>query len=123
MRKASYDCRSIFISMTETDRKHFAEHGYVVFEDLFEAEELHSFVEWFDRDRRESNWRWHSYGHHQTVNYDVLVTTLQFDRVIRHPKIMAAVEALMGGPTCFGEIRRAAHGALRRGAAPRVAPR
>ena len=29
---------------------------------------------------------------------------LRIDRIIRHPKILAAIEQLMGGPTCFGEI-------------------
>ena len=48
--------------------------------------------------------RWHPYGYHQQTNYDALVTTPEFDRVIRHPKILAAIEQLMGGPVCFGEI-------------------
>ena len=50
------------------------------------------------------SYRWHKYGHHQVANYDALVTTLQFDRVIRHPQILDAIVELMGGAVCFGEI-------------------
>ncbi len=83
---------------------HFREHGYIVRSDLLTTEECADFIALFDRDRDLHKFRWHPYGYHQSVNYDALVTTPKFDRVIRHPKILAAIEQLMGGPVCFGEI-------------------
>ena len=58
----------------------------------------------FDDDRSKYPYMWHRYGFHQEANYEVLVSSPQFDELIRHPSILPKIEGLMGGPVCFGEI-------------------
>ncbi len=91
-------------TLTDTDVDFFKANGYLLRDDLVTAEELAHFVDLFDTDREQRRYRWHRYGHHQTANYDALVTTPAFDEVVRHPRIYAAIIELMGGPVCFGEI-------------------
>ena len=90
--------------LNEVEVDYFRRHGYIVRTDLLTDDERDEFIALFDRDREQFKFRWHPYGYHQQTNYDALVTTPEFDRVIRHPKILAAIEQLMGGPVCFGEI-------------------
>lgn len=90
--------------LTHSDLDFFRRHGYITFTDLLSPDETQHFIELFDRDRANYPYRWHRYGHHQAANYDALVTTPDFDQVVRHPKILAAIVELMGGPVCFGEI-------------------
>ena len=82
----------------------FARCGFVDLGQVLDADEVVRFAELFDDDRRRYPYFWHPYGHHQQANYDALVTTPAFDGLIRHPRILPVVEALMGGPVCFGEI-------------------
>ena len=91
-------------TLSPADHEHFRTHGYLVRDDLLAAAELAAFQELFDRDRAERRYRWHPYGYHQQANYDALVTSPEFDRIVRHPEILAAIVELMGGPVCFGEI-------------------
>ena len=90
--------------LSSQDHEHFREHGYIVKSDLLSPADLEHFVELYDHDRSVNSYRWHPYGYHQSANYDALVTSPDFDQVIRHPSVLSAVEELMGGPTCFGEI-------------------
>ena len=90
--------------LTRSDYDHFRKYGYLIREDLLTQSESKDFLGLFDSDRKEHRYRWHPYGYRQHVSYDALVTTLDFDRVLRHPKILGAIEELMGGPTCFGEL-------------------
>ena len=90
--------------LNEVEVEYFRRNGYIIRTDLITEEECEEFITLFDRDRTEFKFRWHPYGYHQHTNYDALVTTPDFDRVIRHPKILSAIEQLMGGLTCFGEI-------------------
>ena len=73
----------------------------------------------FDGDMEKYPYFWHRYGHHQHANYEALITSPQFDELIRHPKIYPTIEELMGGPLCFGEIglrmMRAYDGSLHQG--------
>ena len=62
------------------------------------------FQDLYQHDRQAFSIFWHPYGHHQTANYDALVTSPEFDELIRHPLIYPRIENLMGGPLCFGEI-------------------
>ena len=55
---------------------------------------------------------WHDYGHHQFVNYDALITTPRFDKLIRHPRIMPAIEELDGRASLLRRDRTALHGPL-----------
>lgn len=90
--------------LNETEVEFFRRNGYIVRPDILTDEETQDFLTLFDTDREKYKYRWHPYGYHQSANYDALVTTPDFDRVVRHPKILAAIEQLMGGPVCFGEI-------------------
>lgn len=90
--------------LTDDDRAFFRRNGYLVRSDLLSPEDVAAFTDLYDRDRSDYRYRWHPYGHHQSANYDALVTSPEYDTVIRHPRVYAAVEELMGGPLCFGEI-------------------
>jgi hypothetical protein len=90
--------------MIESDYSFFRKHGYLVRSDLLSADEVREFLDLYDGDREEFSYRWHPFGKYQHANYDALVTTLGFDRLVRHPVILERVVALMGGPVCFGEI-------------------
>ena len=90
--------------LSQSDLDFFRQNGFIVRSDLLSADETRAFAELFDSDRAAHGYRWHSYGHHQTANYDALVTSPGFDELIRHPLIMKAIDELMGGATCFGEI-------------------
>lgn len=90
--------------LNDTEVEYFRRNGYIIRKDLLSQEEISEFISLFDGDREQHKYRWHPYGYHQSANYDALVTTPDFDRVIRHPKILSAIEQLMGNPVCFGEI-------------------
>lgn len=90
--------------LTESDHSFFKQNGYLVRSDLLSPTELDRFVDIYDTDRSKNGYRWHPYGYHQSANYDALITSPAFDEMVRHPRVFAAVEELMGGPTCFGEI-------------------
>ena len=67
-------------------------------------EEVAHFVGVFDRDRVDEVHSWRPYENHQVINCDALVTSPEFDGLIRHPKVLPVVEALMGRLICFSEI-------------------
>jgi hypothetical protein len=90
--------------MTSEQRAFFEQNGYVDLGQVLSGEELVGCVEVYDRDRSECGWSWRLYGHHQTINCDGLVTSPTFDDMIRHPRVLPAIETLMGGPVCFSEI-------------------
>ena len=83
----------------------FRENGYVILKDTLTPDEVTYFCEIYDRDRKEFGHPncWHPFAN-QTRNCNALVTSPEFDRLLRHPKILPAIEFLMGGPVCFGEI-------------------
>lgn len=90
--------------MEDSQRQFFAANGFVNLGQVLQGEDLARWQEAFDADKREYGYFWHRYGHHQEANYEALVTSPQIDGLIRHPDIYPAIEALMGGPLCFGEI-------------------
>ena len=89
--------------LTELDHEFFRQYGFLVLDDLLTREELREYVELFHEDRRKAPLRWALRGE-QYCACDALITTPEFDRVIRHNLILSAVEELMGGPSCFGEL-------------------
>ena len=89
---------------THAVRRAFARDGFANLGQVLDASEVERFLALFEADRRSYPYFWHPYGLHQQANYDALVTTPAFDELIRHPEILPAVESLMGGPVCFGEI-------------------
>ena len=90
--------------LTSNDLDFFRQNGYIVRHDFISCDDLTDFLEVFDSDRSDYKYRWHTYGYHQSANYDALVTSPDYDRIVRHPPILEAAVELMGGPLCFGEI-------------------
>ena len=81
----------------------FRKNGYLVITGLLKKEVVASVLEMYERDRREYPQMWVPYGS-QTVNCDSLLTSPDFDSIIRHPGVLREVEDLMGGSPCLGEI-------------------
>ena len=85
----------------------FEQKGFSIAPTIFSAAEIARFERWFDADRADRADRgyfWHAYGHRQVANYEALITSPQFDRLIRHPAVLRTVEQLLGGPAAFGEV-------------------
>lgn len=90
--------------MDQADRNSFAANGYLNLGQVLDNDDVQYFRDLFDGDMEKYPYFWHRYGHHQHTNYEALITSPQFDELIRHPKIYPTIEGLMGGPLCFGEI-------------------
>jgi len=71
---------------------------------VLDGPELVRFQAMFDHDLKTLPYFWHKYGYWQYANYEALISSPDFDDLIRHPKIYPRIEALMGDPLCFGEI-------------------
>ena len=82
----------------------FKKNGYLVLEDVLTAEEIEYYRELFDRDRSETGYMWRSKAStHQSVNCDVLISSPEFDGLIRHPRLLPHVEEILGGPVGLAE--------------------
>ena len=90
--------------MNQEDYGFFQEHGYLSLGKILTAEELAYYTAIFDRDWAEERERWYSAPDHQTINCDALVSSPEIDGIIRHPKIINPLHALMGEEICFSEI-------------------
>jgi ectoine hydroxylase-related dioxygenase (phytanoyl-CoA dioxygenase family) len=90
--------------MCPQDWKFFEENGFLDLGKILDDEEVKHFKEMYHNDQSKFPNFWRDYGHHQFANYDALISSPQFDELIRHPKILPTIEGLMGGPLCFGEI-------------------
>lgn len=82
----------------------FASQGFVNLGKMLPDEDIERFGAMFEDDHRQYHYFWHHYGFHQAANYEALVTSPAFDELVRHPLLFPLVEAVLGGPTCFGEI-------------------
>ena len=96
--------------------EHFAAHGFVRLEvdspeGLSSAEAAH-WARIFDADRQTDGWvvgetemGWTERGgtSEQTVNGDLLLTSPIFDGLVRHPRIIGAIERIFGGKCCLAE--------------------
>lgn len=71
---------------------------------VLDGSELARFQTMFDHDLKTLPYFWHKYGYRQYANYEALISSPDFDDLIRHPKIYPRIESLMGDPLCFGEI-------------------
>ena len=90
--------------MKEEDYQFFRENGYVSLGKILTDQEVAYYANLFDLDRAEKQAFWFDYSHYQTVNYDVLASTPEFDQLIRHHRVMEPLHRLMGGDLCFSEI-------------------
>lgn len=100
---------SFTVFEAKTDQKlfdYFRAHGFAVLKDALTSVEVMHFVQLYDKDRKEFGPPncWHPFDGYQTRNCNALVTSQEFDTLLRHPKILPVIEFLMGGPVCFSEI-------------------
>ena len=84
--------------------REFAANGYVNLGKVLDDEEVKYFSGLFDHDREKYPYFWHRYGYHQHANYETLITSPEFDKLIRHPRLYTQILELMGGELAFGEI-------------------
>ena len=82
--------------MTTRQRDFFAAKGFLNLGPVLDQDETAYFEAMFDDDRRRHPCFWHAYGHHQYANYDALVTSPQFDELIRHPAFAAIDRGIDG---------------------------
>ena len=74
--------------MKQEDYKFFQDHGYVSLGKILTNQELEFYSEIFEPDWSEAKDFWREFGHHQTINCDVLVSSPEVDGIIRHPRII-----------------------------------
>ncbi len=99
--------------LSTEDYAFFRHHGYLVLADVFDAEEVGLYRQMYEQDRATYGYCW-SQGIDlirdgrrittQSSSGDPLVTTPQIEPCIRHPRVLDAVEHLLGGAICFSEI-------------------
>lgn len=89
--------------LTDFHQDFFFHHGFVILEDVITPAEGAYYLDLFHSDRARAPQRWQHRGV-QTMNCDALCTTPEFDNAVRHPRILQAIQELMGGPVCFGEL-------------------
>jgi hypothetical protein len=82
----------------------FARDGFVSLGRILAGRELAGWADAFDRDMREHGGTCWAEGGVQRVNYDVLLSSPHFDRLVRHPRILAALAQLMEGPPALAEV-------------------
>ena len=90
--------------MNKSDLEFFKQNGYISLGKVLTGEEVVRYASQYDRDRDTVKYLWGGFGHHQTLNCDSLVSWPEVDELIRHPKILPAVGALIGEPVCFSEV-------------------
>ena len=89
--------------MRQEDFDFFKDNGYLSLGKILSDDEVSRFVDAFERDRREFGRFWNDNGIWQTQNCNALLTSPEFDEIIRHPKAMGPLQVLMGGEVCFSE--------------------
>lgn len=92
--------------LTGAELDFFKQNGYLLLDDALTGEEVERFRDLYDKDRRERSffWRDAGLGCHQWLNCDSLISSPEIDQLIRHPRLMAYVDELMGAPTCLAEV-------------------
>ncbi len=91
-------------ALTPQELDAFKANGYLNLGKALTSNEVSKFLTMFDDDRSNYPYMWHPYGYRQVANYEALISSPRFDELIRHPTILPKIEALLGGPACFGEI-------------------
>lgn len=91
-------------ALSERELDEFKANGFLNLGRILSDSDVVKFTQMFDHDRSRFPYMWHPYGHHQEANYEALISSPEFDGLIRHPDIFPKITALFGGPVCFGEI-------------------
>ena len=90
--------------MSQEDYDFFRNNGYLSLGKILSDDEVTRFTELFDQERRDRSGFWKDTGIWQTIYGDALLTTPEFNDIVRHPRVMEALQALMGDELCFSEI-------------------
>ena len=90
--------------MTTKDLEFFEQNGYLSLGKVLTDDEVDHYTAQYDRDRSEFSYMWTGAPNYQTLNCDSLVSWPEVDELIRHPKILPEVGALLGGTICFSEV-------------------
>ena len=90
--------------MNKSDLEFFKQNGYVSLGKVLTDEEVDHYASQYDRDRSEFKYMWGGFNSHQSLNCDSLVSWPEVDELIRHPRILPEVGALLGDPVCFSEV-------------------
>ena len=92
-------------ALTVVDLDFFKQNGYVSLGQPFTSEEVGRFVELYDRDRSETGYFWRPivFDGHQSVNCEPLISSPEFDGLIRHSALIDAIETIFEGPSCLAE--------------------
>jgi Phytanoyl-CoA dioxygenase (PhyH) len=90
-------------SEIETLVETYRRQSYVVLPDLLAPETVAQLNDAMDRDRATRGYFWNcAVSANGTSN--LLLTEPVYEPVVRHPKVLALADALMGGPICFEEL-------------------
>lgn len=92
--------------MTPDQLNFFKANGYLMLHDALTSEEVDRFRTLYDRDRSDIRYFWRLIGPNgnQTVNCDPLISSPEFDDLVRHPRLLTCVEELLGEPACLSEV-------------------
>jgi hypothetical protein len=82
----------------------FRNNGYLELGQVLSDDEATRYAALFEREREMHGRFWRDTGIWQTIYGHALLTAPEFDGLIRHPKIIEPLQALMGGEVCFSEI-------------------
>lgn len=87
------------------DLDFFRQNGYVSLGQPFSPDEVGRFIELYDRDRSETGYFWRpiAFDGHQSVNCEPLISSPEFDGLIRHPALIEPIETIFEGPSCLAE--------------------
>ncbi len=90
--------------MKQEDYDFFKSNGYAELGQILSDAEVSRYAELFEQERHRYGRFWRDTGIWQTIYGHVLLTAPEFDGLIRHPKVMEPLQALMGSEVCFSEI-------------------
>ncbi|HIO06623.1 TPA: hypothetical protein EYN09_06835 [Candidatus Poribacteria bacterium] len=68
--------------MKDEDYQFFRENGYVSLGKILTDREVDYYLDLYDHDREQKQAFWFDFGPYQTINYDVLASTPEFDQLI-----------------------------------------
>ena len=78
----------------------FRENGYCTLQNVLTEDELQYYIQLYDEDREQNPHMWVPFQqgpHSQIRNCDPLITSPHFDGLIRHPRIVEAIETNLRG--------------------------
>ena len=78
----------------------FRENGYCTLQNVLTKDELQYYIQLYDEDRKQNPHMWVPFQqgpHSQIRNCDPLITSPHFDGLIRHPRILEAIETVFEG--------------------------